>query len=144
MKKIQQLKDSKNRLRDIISFFEGSYRYNLYYSTGISRYLMRKHIREQIDFRISVMNPKCYEQGSCVICGCDTTALQMANKPCEGMEYPPLMTKERWHNFRNERVVVHLNSTSWHMYLGTLVRIVDTGANFEFTEIKRNLCIETL
>ncbi len=142
MKKIQQLKESKNPLRDIISFFEGNLRYKLYYSEGLLAYLMREHIREQIDFRIAVMNPKCYEEGQCVICGCDTTALQMANRSCEGLEYPPLMSKDRWKKFKNEKLAVHNGSHSWHMYLGTLVRITEVGNNFDFVEIKRNLCIE--
>lgn len=34
--------------------------------------------------------------GSCKICGCDTTALQMADKACPKPCYPPMMNRENW------------------------------------------------
>lgn len=57
---------------------------------------MRNHIREQIEYRIKVMNPECRNSGSCIKCGCMTTALQMCNKSCEGLCYPPMMNKYYW------------------------------------------------
>ena len=42
------------------------------------------------------MREGCYLSGSCEICGCDTPALQMANKACDGKEYPPMLSKKRW------------------------------------------------
>lgn len=90
---------------DVWHYFMGHYRYLLYYSPRFSR-LMRKHIREQIDFRIKVMNPLCYNQGSCIICGCETTALQMASKSCDKPCYPPLMSKKLWKRFFKERKYV--------------------------------------
>lgn len=57
---------------------------------------MRKHIREQIDWRIEVMDKECYNAGSCKMCGCETTALQMANKACDKPCYPKMMTQWEW------------------------------------------------
>jgi hypothetical protein len=34
------------------------------------------------------MDIDCYLDGSCKKCGCETTALQMANKACAGNCYP--------------------------------------------------------
>jgi hypothetical protein len=45
------------------------------------------------------MKDECYQQGSCTMCGCRTTALQMANKSCDYPCYPPLMNKRKWKNF---------------------------------------------
>lgn len=81
-------------LRDVYYYIQGTLRYRLYYSRF--KFLIRKHILEQIDYRINVMNYECYERGECVLCGCSTTALQMCNKSCEGKEYPIMMGKKHW------------------------------------------------
>lgn len=73
----------------------GNIRYQLYYDSRF-KWLIRKHIREQIAWRIEVMNPLCYSQGSCIACGCKTTALQMCNKSCEAECYPPMKSKKEW------------------------------------------------
>jgi len=57
---------------------------------------MRTHIREQIDWRISIMDRECYVKGQCKLCGCMTTALQMAKKQCEGQCYPKLVGRLTW------------------------------------------------
>ena len=82
--------------KNILPFFQGWYRYNLYYSSGPLRFLMRNHIRSQITARIDSMNRECYSSGACIKCGCSTTALQMANKSCEGFCYPPMMSRSQW------------------------------------------------
>ena len=46
------------------------------------------------------MDTECYEQGSCKICHCDTTALQMANKACGKPCYPKMMNKADWLEFK--------------------------------------------
>jgi hypothetical protein len=38
----------------------------------------------------------------CIKCGCDTTALQMANKACVGECYPKMMNKKEWKIFSNQ------------------------------------------
>ena len=47
------------------------------------------------------MNPICYNQGSCISCGCETTMLQMANKSCDNRCYPEMKNKRDWNNFKN-------------------------------------------
>lgn len=85
----------KRKFNDIFAYLIGKYRYKLYYNTKLW-FLMRPHIFEQIQWRISVMNLECYERGSCIKCGCETTALQMANKACAGDCYPKMMNIEEW------------------------------------------------
>lgn len=84
-------------LKNIIAFIEGNLRYRIYYSTNpFIRSLMRKHIREQIEARIRSMNMECYNKGYCIVCGCKTTALQMAHKACDGDCYPPMVGRKTW------------------------------------------------
>lgn len=89
----------KRKLNDIFAYLIGKYRYKLYYSIKLL-FLMRPHIFEQIQWRISVMNLECYERGSCIKCGCETTALQMANKACAGDCYTKMMNKRVWVKFQ--------------------------------------------
>ena len=85
-------------LNKIISYLEGNYRYKIYYSKYFG-WLMRDHIRDQINIRIHSMKYECYRSGQCTECGCRTTALQMANIPCKGECYPPMMSKVEWNIF---------------------------------------------
>lgn len=84
----------KEKIKLAYEYFIGNYRYKIYHSK--LSFLMRNHIKEQIDWRISVMNKECYTTGSCVICGCSTIALQMANKACPNPCYPKMMNKSDW------------------------------------------------
>lgn len=86
---------------DIFDFFRGNYRYHIYYLPEL-KWLMRPHIREQIDFRILTMDKECLNSGSCKVCGCRTTHLQMANKSCEGNCYPPILKRKHWDNYKEE------------------------------------------
>lgn len=81
------------KLSDIFYYIQGNIRYQLFYSRF--DFLIRKHIKEQIRFRIKVMNSECYNSGSCIKCGCKTTALQMCNKSCDGDCYPPMVIKKK-------------------------------------------------
>lgn len=90
---------NKRKLSDIFAYLQGYWRYNLYYSKYF-KFLIRTHILEQIQWRISEMDIECFESGSCKICGCDTTALQMANKQCGKPCYPKMMNKKEWKEFK--------------------------------------------
>ncbi len=83
-----------NNPKDAWYYIQGNIRYKLWYSKY--SWLIRKHIREQIDMRIKSMNRECYNSGSCIKCGCKTTHLQMCNKACEGNCYPGMMNKKDW------------------------------------------------
>lgn len=95
----------KVKLKDIWYYIQGNIRYRIYYSPS-SKLLLRKYIREQIDFRILYMNPVCYNNGECVKCGCATTKLQMANKKCDGNCYPPMLSRKEWYRFNIRKMVV--------------------------------------
>lgn len=100
----------KITLKNIKAYLQGNYRYRLYYSKF--KWLIRKHIREQIDYRIEIMNPECYKRGTCIGCGCMTTALQMANKQCDGNCYPPMLSKIEWLRFEM-RSGVRIEDETW-------------------------------
>jgi len=106
---VKEIVTGKKPLIDVYHYLLGNYRYELYYSgyaPGYRHPLMRKHIFEQIAYRISVMNKECYMKGSCIKCGCNTTELQMANKRCDGICYPTMMNKKDWEQFKQGRVVI--------------------------------------
>lgn len=83
---------------NIAAYLLGNFRYKVYYSKNF-KWLIRTHIQEQIEFRIKVMERDCYQDGACKMCGCTTTALQMANKSCEKPCYPPMFTEKKWLEF---------------------------------------------
>ena len=98
-------------LISIYYFFQGKIRYRLYYSKY--KCLIRKHILEQIEYRIKIMNKECYSRGSCIKCGCETTALQMCNKPCKGLEYPPIVNRRTWKQYYHNHCVIRWNDMVW-------------------------------
>jgi hypothetical protein len=81
-------------LKNIKAYIQGNIRYQLYYSKF--SFFIPKHIKEQIQYRISSMDLECYTMGQCKMCGCNTTALQMSNKECDKPCYPKMQTKSNW------------------------------------------------
>lgn len=81
-------------------FIQGHVREKLYYSKF--KFLIRKHIREQFEFRLEVMNKDCYNSGQCKICGCDIPALTLSDKSCEGNCYPKMKSKKNWEKVKNK------------------------------------------
>lgn len=98
------MKKAKLTLKNIIAYVQGKLRYKLYYSKFA--FLIRPHIKEQIDIRINSMERTCYENGECVLCGCQTTALQMANKPCDKPCYPRMLNREEWNIITNKELIL--------------------------------------
>jgi len=103
---------AKVTMTNVISYIIGNLRYKLYYSKFFSC-LIRKHIKEQIDFRIKHMDKECYNSGSCKVCGCTTTALQMAAKSCDGLCYPEMMEENCWKIFKQGRWSCTDKNGSW-------------------------------
>lgn len=104
--KIKLVLSGKVTWIDVWNYWLGMYRYYLYLrACNISvamlkrPTLIRKHIWDQILWRIKIMDQECYNNGACKICGCDTPALQMATKSCEGNYYPPMLSKRKWYSF---------------------------------------------
>ena len=102
---------AKINFENIIAYIQGNFRYRLYYSKY--KYFIRLHIREQIDSRIASMRVECYNDGSCVMCGCKTTALQMATKSCEGDCYPRMLTRKEWKYFKQRKLMV-IDKVLWN------------------------------
>lgn len=98
-------------LKNIKAYLQGKIRYKLHYS--FFKFLIPLHIREQIEFRIDHMKPECYWGGQCQLCGCETTALQMANKSCDEPCYPPMMNRYRWKRFFKFREEVMIGIYLW-------------------------------
>ena len=93
------MKKAKPTLKNIIAYIQGNLRYKFFYSNFA--FLIPRYIREQIQVRINSMDSECYEAGECKICGCQTTALQMANKACDKPCYPKMMNKKQWNFFKD-------------------------------------------
>jgi hypothetical protein len=89
---------TKINLLNIKSYLVGNFRYRIHGTKF--QWLIRKHILEQIDWRIKVMDKTCYSSGSCIICGCSTTALQMSEKHCDKPCYPSLLSRTMWEAFK--------------------------------------------
>ena len=97
LNKLSRVFTGEAELIDVYYFIQGNIRDWLYYNKPR---LLRTHIREQIKWRIQVMNQKCYDNSSCVGgCGCDVTELQCANKTCDNYCYPFMMNKSTWNKF---------------------------------------------
>ena len=106
---------------DVWHYFLGHYRYWLWYGgywskkyeicSIIRKSMIRRHIKEQIEHRIRLMNPACYNSGSCVKCGCEVLHLQMCNKGCEGYCYPSMLNKERWKKYISGGTLSQSNGT---------------------------------
>lgn len=80
-------------------FVQGWYRYLCY---KYAPYLLREHIVQQFEWRLSVSSKLCLDQGEC-ICGCRVPQLQFADKSCAipGIEscYPKMMNRNEWKEF---------------------------------------------
>jgi len=85
----------KVNFRNVFAYLQGHLRYRLYYSRWFF-WLLPGHVREQIGFRIRSMDGECYERGSCKLCGCAVTALQMADRACGKPCYPAMLGRGDW------------------------------------------------
>lgn len=116
MKTIREVKRIWNRevkMIDIWYYFQGMYRYRIYYNSKLQGVVIRVHIREQITYRIKIMNRECYNSGSCIKCGCMTTALQMCDKVCDGNCYPEMMNKKSWEEYKRGKVIILKNKIAF-------------------------------
>lgn len=104
----------KYSLRNIVAYIQGNLRYKLYYSRllyGVDlSWLLPKWLKEQIELRIDSMDRQCYNEGSCKICGCKTTALQFANKACDKPCYPSMLSRKQWEIFCDTELVFDIET----------------------------------
>lgn len=96
---MELLNKLKRKSKLVSSYATGNYRYFIYKNLP---FLMRKHIKEQYEWRLTIMNKGCLINGECLICGCKTPHLQFANKACEGDCYPNMMSKKMWNKIRED------------------------------------------
>lgn len=81
-------------------FIQGHFRESIYYSK-VFGFLMRRHIREQIEFRFEHIDKECWNTGQCKICECSIPALTMCDKPCEKPCYPKMLSRKEWNLYKN-------------------------------------------
>lgn len=112
IRKAIEITQGRRPIKDVFYYFQGNWRYKIYYSPF--KFLLRKHILQQIDYRIKWMDQECFNEGSCKLCGCETTALQMCNKSCDKPCYPPMMNKEHWSLFNDQYILVAIKGLVWH------------------------------
>jgi hypothetical protein len=111
---------AKINLLNIMSYLVGNFRYACYDNSW--SLLIRQHILEQIKWRIDIMDKECYKQGSCIMCGCSTTALQMANKACDKPCYPTMMSAGKWRNFKKGSIHYDIYlDLFWQLDYGELI-----------------------
>lgn len=91
------------KIKDVLAYITGTLRYKLWYSPF--KFLIRTHIQEQITARIASMDSECKEAGECKLCGCQTTALQMANKACDKPCYPKMLGRCAFNNMKEGYLV---------------------------------------
>lgn len=107
---------AKVNIKNVIAYIQGKLRYKLYYTSNF-KWLIRKHIREQIDTRIASMDRDCFNQGQCKMCGCETTALQMANKACDKPCYPKMLSKKQWKILKDNKIILQ-DGKVWQLRKG--------------------------
>jgi hypothetical protein len=122
---------------DIIDYYRATYRYFLYGT--FFKFLIRKHIQEQFEYRIKIMDKECYDNGECIHCGCSTPALQMTNKSCDGFCYPTMMTKKQWRMFNNYYYIEDLETGyMWKKYKDTNTKIIKTQIYYANKKLRGN------
>lgn len=94
------LKAAIQNPKKIYNYFLAEYR--VFLSNNSLGFLIREHIREQYDYRITAMKEACRSNGACVECGCKTPDLQYGNLACEGNCYPDMMNKEEWIKYKKK------------------------------------------
>ena len=85
--------------KKVKAFLEGTWRkgcMNHWYS----KWLVRRHIKEQYKYRFVLAKPECHSKGKCIGCGCTMPAVLLANKPCMIGCYGPMLEKEEWKQFK--------------------------------------------
>lgn len=119
-------------LKNVWAYITGNTRYFLdWHVNFLYKFLVRKHIREQIRARINSMNSECFARGACIICGCATTNLQYASKSCDGNCYPKMLSAFGWEMLKNGlRVVDPKTNIRWE-----LERTGKDGQNMKFIKI---------
>jgi len=90
--------------KKVKAFLEGTWRkgcMNHWYS----KWLVRRHIKEQYLYRFVKAKPECHQKGHCISCGCKMPAVLLANKPCRVNCYGPMLDKKQWKKFKDTNML---------------------------------------
>jgi len=87
-------------LNKIKEFLRGNRRYALINSWF--KFLVPLYIREQYKFRFNKADKRCHRNGKCIACGCKVPHVFLANKGCRINCYPPMMSKEKWFEYKHQ------------------------------------------
>ena len=90
---VVRLVTGKIKRNDIWCWCSGYYRWAV--ATTLP-FLIRKHIREQLEWRFKKVNPVCKEQGSCLGCGCVYPQVVYCSKGCVLECYPKMLSRYEW------------------------------------------------
>ncbi len=91
---------AKITLRNIYAVIQAWFRKK---RRGLGGFDLPDHLYEQIIWRrtrVIEKSPKCWEQGSCVECGCEIIGKTMEDRGCEGYCYPFMMNEGEWKVFK--------------------------------------------
>lgn len=114
MRKNTPTEPAKITLKNIKKFFQGWTRWivlklsknKFVKKVSDSIGLLPGYKQEQFLFRLQTMNQECLKSGNCVVCGCETPQLQLADDACDGKCYPVMMNKEDWEKYKKEENIV--------------------------------------
>lgn len=119
-------------LSNIFYYLQGYLRYYIWYRHKRFLFLIPRYVRKQIAFRLLVMDQSCYKQGECKMCGCHTTALQMASKACDKPCYPPMVSAKKWYTFMATGYLKHHNN----VYIAVYQKI--NGSSYRLFKLSLN------
>ena len=98
-------KENKLNQRNIKNFLQGTYRL---YTLGTQPI----HIREQLWYRLKLMNLECIKNKSCIMCGCEFIGLALVDKACKGNCYPDFMDVSIWEIFKQTSKITETDFTN--------------------------------
>ncbi len=104
-------------LFNVYSYIQGNIIYKCINSKNW-KWLIPKYIQEQYEYRVNTMNKQCYDQGSCIACGCETTQLQAAYRACENDCYPYMLTYKEWKQLKQKRHILKLSYNNTEIIWG--------------------------
>jgi hypothetical protein len=101
--------------KNICAFIQGNYRFYIWYTfPKLRNRIIRKHILEQVEYRVNSMNRDCYNNGFCK-CGCKTINLQFADKTCTDICYPAMVSERMWDYLKKSQKDLRLNGFLWKL-----------------------------
>jgi len=101
-------------LKEVYYYLQGSYRL---WALHNKPYLIRKHIKEQIEWRQEIMKEECLKSGACVKCTCTTPDLQGANKPCDNYCCMRMKSRDEWKRFKKAISITDIKNSKINEYI---------------------------